>query len=239
MWPGPPCGGGFDVRRWRGSGSRATSGSAAPVRSSDLRIRVACSAHDSRSRESPRWRAAGCWSTGRASRHPANSLHASAQAPRTHSRRQRSGRRLRVSVSASQSACCAWVQPSSSQSMRPTSGLGRRSTSHRSAIAEAPGFIRRVNFTDGPHYTLIASGGRPPPHASASPAPSTRRQCATCSATVGSTPTSPHSLGDDDTAPAPLFCQQCDGVTPATEPRCVGCGAELFDPFRSPARPST
>ena len=36
-----------------------------------------------------------------------------------------SGRSVRINASASQSACCAWVQPSSSQSMRPTSGLAK------------------------------------------------------------------------------------------------------------------
>ena len=30
-----------------------------------------------------------------------------------------------------------------------------------------------------------------------------------------------------------VFCQQCDGVTPATDGRCSGCGMELFDPYAS------
>ena len=28
-----------------------------------------------------------------------------------------------------------------------------------------------------------------------------------------------------------IFCQECDGVTPASEGVCSGCGIELFDPF--------
>jgi hypothetical protein len=28
-----------------------------------------------------------------------------------------------------------------------------------------------------------------------------------------------------------IFCQHCDGVTPATDRACEGCGAELFDPL--------
>ena len=32
-----------------------------------------------------------------------------------------------------------------------------------------------------------------------------------------------------------IFCQQCDGVTPATNGVCVGCGTELFDPFAIPS----
>jgi uncharacterized paraquat-inducible protein A len=32
-----------------------------------------------------------------------------------------------------------------------------------------------------------------------------------------------------------IFCQQCDGVTPATDRVCVGCGTELFDPFAIPS----
>jgi hypothetical protein len=32
-----------------------------------------------------------------------------------------------------------------------------------------------------------------------------------------------------------IFCQQCDGVTPATDGVCAGCGTELFDPFAIPS----
>ena len=32
-----------------------------------------------------------------------------------------------------------------------------------------------------------------------------------------------------------IFCQQCDGVTPATDRVCQGCGTELFDPFAVPS----
>jgi hypothetical protein len=32
-----------------------------------------------------------------------------------------------------------------------------------------------------------------------------------------------------------IFCQQCDGVTPATDSVCAGCGTELFDPYAIPS----
>jgi uncharacterized paraquat-inducible protein A len=32
-----------------------------------------------------------------------------------------------------------------------------------------------------------------------------------------------------------IFCQQCEGVTPATEGVCRGCGNDLFDPFSIPS----
>ena len=32
-----------------------------------------------------------------------------------------------------------------------------------------------------------------------------------------------------------IFCQQCEGVTPATEDICRACGTELFDPFAIPS----
>jgi uncharacterized paraquat-inducible protein A len=32
-----------------------------------------------------------------------------------------------------------------------------------------------------------------------------------------------------------IFCQHCDGVTPASEGVCGSCGTELFDPFVIPS----
>ena len=98
-------------------------------------------------------------------------------------------------------------------------------------LAAAPGFIRRFNFTDGPHYTLIALW----------------RTVADAHAFFSS---DEHQLAMSDlfrrrwqyshfaglweiTTPRQrvIFCQQCDGVTPASEGACAGCGTELFDPF--------
>ena len=98
-------------------------------------------------------------------------------------------------------------------------------------LATAPGFIRRYNFTDGPHYTLIAFWRTTADaHAFFSSDP-TRRRCERCTSTGGSTPTS----RDCGSAATPrervIFCQDCDGVTPATAGTCRGCGAELFDPY--------
>ena len=30
-----------------------------------------------------------------------------------------------------------------------------------------------------------------------------------------------------------IFCPECEGVTPSTETQCVGCGIDLFDPYRT------
>lgn len=98
-------------------------------------------------------------------------------------------------------------------------------------LATAPGFIRRFSFSDGPHSTLIA---------------------------LWRTTADAHAFfsGDDHQAAMRelfrhrwqyshfaalwematprqrvIFCQQCDGVTPATDLVCTGCGIGLFDPF--------
>lgn len=98
-------------------------------------------------------------------------------------------------------------------------------------LASAPGFIRRVNFADGPHYTLVAFW----------------RTAADAHAFFGS-PEHQAAMHDlyrnrwqythfaglwETTAPRQrvIFCQQCDGVTPASERHCRGCGVELFDPY--------
>jgi heme-degrading monooxygenase HmoA len=98
-------------------------------------------------------------------------------------------------------------------------------------LATAPGFIRRYNFADGPHYMLIALW----------------RTVADAHAFVGS---DEHQAAMRTTferrwnythfaglwevvAPRQrlFFCQACDGVTPSTESCCTGCGTPpLFDP---------
>lgn len=98
-------------------------------------------------------------------------------------------------------------------------------------LATAPGFIRRYNFTDGPHYTLFAFWRTPAAaheffasdeHQTAMRELFEHRwqyshfaglwECATPRQRV-------------------IFCQECEGVTPATAGVCSGCGGELFDPY--------
>jgi heme-degrading monooxygenase HmoA len=102
-------------------------------------------------------------------------------------------------------------------------------------LAEAPGFIRRFTFADGPLGYLIAFWRTPADaHAFFS---SDEHQAAmrdlyrerwqyTHFAALWEMPTSRQRV---------IFCQQCDGVTPATDRVCVGCGTELFDPFAIPS----
>jgi heme-degrading monooxygenase HmoA len=102
-------------------------------------------------------------------------------------------------------------------------------------LATAPGFIRRISFADGPHHTMLALWRTvADAHAFFS---SDEHQAAMAElfrnrwqyshfAGLWEMSTPRHRL---------IFCQQCDGVTPANEDRCVGCGTELFDPYRSPS----
>jgi len=98
-------------------------------------------------------------------------------------------------------------------------------------LAAAPGFIRRINFTDGPHYTLIALWRTPgdanaffsgDEHQAAMRGLFRHRWQYTHFAALWEM-TKPRQRV--------IFCQECDGVTPSTEAVCVGCGTELFDPF--------
>ena len=98
-------------------------------------------------------------------------------------------------------------------------------------LATAPGFIRRYNFTDGPHYTLIALW----------------RTVADAHAFF-ERDEHQHAMRDlyrqrwqyshfaalwEMAAPRDrvVFCRHCDGVTPVTERACRGCGVALFDPY--------
>jgi len=102
-------------------------------------------------------------------------------------------------------------------------------------LATAPGFIRRINFTDGPHYTLIAfwrtmddahTFFASPEHGAAMRGLYEGRWQYSHFAGLWEVST-PRSRV--------IFCQHCDGVTPATEPSCSGCGGALFDPYRDAA----
>ena len=98
-------------------------------------------------------------------------------------------------------------------------------------LAAAPGFIRRFSFADGPLGMLIAFWRTAADaHAFFS---SNEHQAAmrdlyrqrwqyTHFAALWEMTTPHHRV---------IFCQHCDGITPATESVCIGCGTELFDPF--------
>jgi hypothetical protein len=104
-------------------------------------------------------------------------------------------------------------------------------------LATAPGFIRRINFTDGPHYTLIALW-RTTADAHAFFA-SDEHQAAMRELYRHRWQYSHFAGLWEVHTPRQrvIFCQECDGVTPATDGRCTGCGIELVDPYapKSPA----
>lgn len=101
-------------------------------------------------------------------------------------------------------------------------------------LAVAPGFIRRYNFTDGPHYTLIALW-RSSSDAHAFFA-SDEHQAAMHELFANRWQYSHFAGLWEMNTPRQrvIFCQQCDGVTPAGERICAGCGVELFDPYAAP-----
>jgi heme-degrading monooxygenase HmoA len=99
-------------------------------------------------------------------------------------------------------------------------------------LADAPGFIRRYSFLDGPSITLIALW-RNAPDAKAFAATAEHRaavrdlyknrwQYSHFSAIWEMT--SNHGRL--------IFCDQCDGITPASEAFCRCCGIELLDVHR-------
>ena len=100
-------------------------------------------------------------------------------------------------------------------------------------LATAPGFIRRYSFADGPLYHLIAFWrtvadahaffARDEHQAAMRELFAHRWQYSHFAGLWEmNTPRSRH-----------IFCQRCDGVTPATDRVCAKCGTELFDPFTS------
>jgi heme-degrading monooxygenase HmoA len=99
-------------------------------------------------------------------------------------------------------------------------------------LATAPGFIRRYNFADGPHYTLIAFW-RSLTHANAFFA-SDAHQAAMRGLFEHRWQYS-HFAGIWEMGTPRqrvIFCQNCDGVTPVSARECGACGVELFDPYR-------
>ena len=103
-------------------------------------------------------------------------------------------------------------------------------------LATAPGFIRRFNFSDGPHYTLIAlwrSVAAAEAFFSSEEHQAAMRQLFehrwqyTHFAALWEMATPRQRV---------IFCQGCDAVVPTTERACPGCGADLVDPFLIAAR---
>ncbi len=98
-------------------------------------------------------------------------------------------------------------------------------------LATAPGFIRRYNFLDGHHYTLIAfwrsvedahAFYASPAHQAAMQGLYEQRWQYSHFAGLWVMHTPRHRV---------IFCQQCDGVTPMPAGECVKCGTELRDPY--------
>jgi heme-degrading monooxygenase HmoA len=101
-------------------------------------------------------------------------------------------------------------------------------------LATAPGFIRRINFTDGPHYTLIAFWRT---RDDADAFFSSDDHQAAMRELFRHRWQYSHFAGLWEVATPRqrvIFCQQCDGVTPATAGTCAGCGITLWDPFAAP-----
>jgi heme-degrading monooxygenase HmoA len=100
-------------------------------------------------------------------------------------------------------------------------------------LATAPGFIRRYNFADGPHYTLFAFWRTP---ADALAFFSSDEHQTAMHELFRNRWQYSHFAGlweMNTPRQRVIFCQICDGVTPSTETRCMRCGNELFDPYRS------
>lgn len=98
-------------------------------------------------------------------------------------------------------------------------------------LVDAPGFIRRYNFTDGPHYTLIAfwrtmadahAFFERDEHQAAMRELFAKRWQYSHFAALWEMSTPRQRV---------IFCQECDGVTPAAAGSCAGCGVALEDPY--------
>lgn len=98
-------------------------------------------------------------------------------------------------------------------------------------LEDAPGFIRRYSFPDGPSMTLIALW-RSIDHARAFAATAEHR--AAVRELYAQRWQNSHFSALFDLATSHgrvIFCDRCDGVTPAEERSCNGCGAPLNDIF--------
>jgi heme-degrading monooxygenase HmoA len=101
-------------------------------------------------------------------------------------------------------------------------------------LAVAPGFIRRFSFAAGPHLTTIVLWRTAADaHAFFS---SDEHQAAMRDLYRQRWQYTHFAALWEITTPRQrvIFCQLCDGVTPATDGVCAGCGTELFDPFAIP-----
>jgi heme-degrading monooxygenase HmoA len=107
----------------------------------------------------------------------------------------------------------------------------RQAASIMELLVTAPGFIRRYNFVDGPHYTLLAFWRTlADAHAFFARA---EHQAAMRELFEHRWQYSHFAALWELAAPRGrlIFCQHCDAVTPVAEGVCPGCGHELFDPY--------
>jgi hypothetical protein len=100
-------------------------------------------------------------------------------------------------------------------------------------LESAPGFIRRYGFGDGPHNTLIAfwrtaaearAFAARPEHRAAVRGLYQQRWQHSHFAAIWEMTTNHDRV---------IFCPGCQAVTPASHLKCSGCGAELFDNYRT------
>jgi hypothetical protein len=100
-------------------------------------------------------------------------------------------------------------------------------------LESAPGFIRRYGFGDGPHNTLIAfwrtaaearAFAARPEHRAAVRDLYQQRWQHSHFAAIWEMTTNHDRM---------IFCPGCQAVTPASHRKCSGCGAELFDNYRT------
>jgi len=99
-------------------------------------------------------------------------------------------------------------------------------------LASAPGFIRRYSFPDGPTITLIAlwrtaadatAFAESPEHRAAVRDLYRQRWQYSHFSAVWEMASNHGRV---------IFCDECDGITAATERSCRGCGVELVDVYR-------
>jgi heme-degrading monooxygenase HmoA len=103
-------------------------------------------------------------------------------------------------------------------------------------LESAPGFIRRYSFPDGPSITLIAlwrtaadarSFAATPEHRAAVRALYAHRWQYSHFSAIWEMNSNHDRM---------IFCEECDGITAASERKCERCGAALVDVY---ARPSS
>jgi heme-degrading monooxygenase HmoA len=100
-------------------------------------------------------------------------------------------------------------------------------------LADAPGFIRRYSFADGPSITLLAFWRTV---ADARAFAATPQHRATVRGLYAQRWQYSHFSALWELASGhgrQVFCTGCDAVTPASDGVCRGCGAALLDPHRA------